>query len=79
VISIVSQQLFNFENRVSIFVHYYPHREWHDSATRLVACPVCNLLCTPASWESLSPWDAPLCMLTYMMLFPSCSGWPPLW
>lgn len=27
VISIVSQQLFNFENRVSVFVHYYPHRE----------------------------------------------------
>jgi hypothetical protein len=25
VISIVSQQLFNFENGVSIFVHYYPH------------------------------------------------------
>lgn len=25
VISIISQQLFNFENGVSMFVHYYPH------------------------------------------------------
>lgn len=25
VISIVSQQLFNFENGVSTYVHYYPH------------------------------------------------------
>ncbi|WIA29180.1 hypothetical protein OEZ86_011691 [Tetradesmus obliquus] len=29
VISIVSQQLFNFENRVSVFVHYYPHLVGH--------------------------------------------------
>lgn len=25
VISIISQQLFNFENGVTLFVHYYPH------------------------------------------------------
>jgi hypothetical protein len=38
VISIVSQQLFNFENRVSIFVHYYPHRELNRSRVPLSAC-----------------------------------------
>lgn len=25
VISIISQQLFNFENGVTLYVHYYPH------------------------------------------------------